>query len=236
MAIKLTCAYFLLMLLSACSSTEKSIATNGYGNSPTSDYKTELKVPFETEDLIKIDTHIYDEPAYGVGIKYDHKLLSNDNISVFVYPVNSMFWDDHVETTTREMATVLNDMNLAVKNGIYREATSISSSKYQVEANQLLYLGRKSEFLIKDRYDNQRYSVAYIFIAEDKFVKFRITLESELLTSFNPDSIVNSILPKITVPKESAYMQSKREAHMKAMTLEFIEYLKQSSEQDTRKN
>ncbi len=43
MAIKLTCAYFLLMLLSACSSTEKSIATNGYGNNPTSDYKTELK-------------------------------------------------------------------------------------------------------------------------------------------------------------------------------------------------
>ena len=200
----------LVLALSGCASTPKS---SSLFDEHQQQYKTDLQVPAVTEQLNLVENKVFDEPELGAMLRYEDKLFPADVITVYVYPIFKTSWDDIDATLNESIFGALQDINQMVKLGNYLSATDAELSDFTVNTEKRSYQGKKVTFTLTKNDNVKYYSNIYVFIDEDKYIKFRTSFDSRTSRVWSGDSIVNELLPLITVPKASKYMHDLRQQH-----------------------
>ncbi len=208
-------ALLIVALVAGCASQPKIHSSN---------YERDLIAPNETENFIQVEKTIYPQPQYGVGMSYANKRHPSDHTTVYIYPIPSIDWSDNEATLAKEMKPVLTEVDAMVSHGRYDSATAAAESPFIFTANEQTYNGLKAHFSFTTQqraYDSD----AYLFIQKDKFIKFRVSFDSELTANWNGDAAVKELLPLITVPDESPWMRENREHHREQIQKQFIDAL-----------
>lgn len=204
----------ILVLTSACSS-----------KAPHSNYDQDLFLPQETENFILIEKKVYEDPELGVSIRYEDKLFPEDSIVLHVYPIRSIFWDKQEKVLTQEMDYVFSDIDKAIEQKVYKSRDKEEREPFSFNAEQTSFSGLKASFNLTMKEDILLYSDSFIFIVEDKYVKFSTSFDSRFNKKLTGDAIVKELLPLIKVPAESPYMKNIRNAYKQKLQEDFIKQL-----------
>ncbi|WKE65180.1 hypothetical protein PVT67_16175 [Gallaecimonas kandeliae] len=212
----------LSLLLAACAGTPKRPLG-------ASDYDHDLKAPQSTEDFVLTEKKVFDQPELGVMLRYANKDFPEDNISLYVYPINRISWANSSEALEGEMDNAVKDIDGAVSYGLYQSRTPEKRSDFKVGA----LLGRKAALTLTSKKGVLYYSDIYLFMAKDKFIKFRTSYDSRTTNpwSGSGDQVVQELLPGIQVPPESAYMKAQREQRKQKLLELFRQIIKQAEQQ-----
>lgn len=220
------------LALTACASTSTKSPSPDTTNTTqrpanASDYATQLQAPEETKKLILVDKKVFDDPLGGVMLRYVDKRIKSDWITSYVYPIARIGWEDINSVLTDEMNAVLAEVDDIVKSGKYLSRGEATLTDFIFTDEGTEYSGKKAEFTFINN-DGVKYdSNAYLFIAEDKYIKFRTSFHADYTPDWNGDGIVKALLPNIHVPPESGYMHHLREEHRKAIMQKVLDSLTQ---------
>ena len=176
-------------------------------------YETDLGYPQETENFVVKDIHVYDDPFLGAALTWIDPRYPSDNITLYVYPVPKTDWSDVNETLSEEMDRVYEAVKYSVEQGKYTQVEAEEREAFAFEEEGEMFSGLKSAFNTYLENDRKINSNAYLFIIEDKFVKFRTSFDALLTPDWNGDNIVKELLPVIEVPPESEYVRNIRAQH-----------------------
>jgi len=215
----LLCA--LSLLLNACA--HKGRPTNA------SNYDTPGLAPQISDDFVLLEKKIFEHPALGTMLRYLDQNNPNDNITIYIYPIDKIAWDNPLETINAELQRSLQEVDRAVQHGHYKSRFKETISEYKVYSEGKTYTGKKAQLNIVNQLDQLFYSDIFVFVAQDKFIKFRTSFNGENSHFWTGDDIVDSILPHLNVPPESLYMKRIRGAHKRKLQQQFLELLIQSS-------
>lgn len=208
---------FSIFLFLGCSTTK-----------PYSNYEQDLTLPKETENFMLVDKQVFEEPELGMMVRYIDKVFPEDNITVYIYPIRNIQWDDQESTLNKEMDYIFSDIDLAIQEGFYKSRSEDKRSEFMVNASTQPYTGIKASFTLTDKDDVFFYSDNFLFIAEDKYIKFRTSFDSRMNKELTGDEIVKELLPLIKVPAESPYMQNKRMVYKQKIQEDFLKLLIES--------
>lgn len=215
----------LSLLITSCVSVRPKEASN---------YEVDLRAPEETENFVLVNKEVYDDPLLGIILEYENKRYPTDNIDVFVYPVGRPSWDDRDSVIDDELKLVLQEIDRAIAHGYYASREDEDTGAWGFSLGGRNFKGGKSSFTLHSKDDGMLYSNAYIFIAEDKFIKFRTSFDSRATVEWNGDGAVKELLPEIEVPLESVYMKNLRAAHREKMTQDLLRALMQAVKEDSQ--
>lgn len=178
-----------------------------------SDRPADLRYPDETVNFLLAGKHIYEEPLLGVSLKYRDKTYHFDLIDVYVYPVGKVSWDDKISVLKDEAAKAVQEIDAAVERGLYRSRRAGGEPlEITLVAGDKAYEGVKLETEITTRENAVFASFIYLFIQQDKFVKFRVS-KIKAMDGITPDTdyAPAEILAELVVPPESRYMAELRQ-------------------------
>lgn len=204
------------VLMAACAAQRPKDASN---------YEQDLIYPKEAYPLAFEAKKVYDDPLGGVMLRYVDTKNPSDVISVYVYPIRRVSWDNREEVLKGEMENVLAEVDYMVSKGHYRSRGEEQETEFSFTADGREYVGRRGQFGLTFSDGRQFDSFAYLFVAEDKFIKFRTSFNIEDTPSWNGDNVVKALLPGIQVPAESMYMKKLREEEKARITNALIKML-----------
>lgn len=216
-----------LIFLTACASQRPKDATN---------YQTDLIYPQETENFVVQKLHVFDEPLLGALLGFVDKQYPQDIISVYVYPVPTTDWNDEEETLNLEMDRVMEEIDYSIKTGRYISRTDEERQRFDFPAEGKEYTGLKVSMDLVLTDEQRLNSNAYLFIAQDKFIKFRTSFLANENIVINGDKAVREILPGLVVPPESAYMKKIREEHKRQQQEAFLNLLLKAMRESGKNN
>ncbi|WHI47657.1 hypothetical protein [Microbulbifer sp. VAAF005] len=208
------------LVIASCGSIRPNNASN---------YQQDLITPEETKSFVLTESSIFDEPMLGIALKYDNKQYPTDIINVYIYPIDSISWDDTDETISIEMGDIIDEIDMAIEQGHYKSRSDETIENFSFNTGQKVFTGKKSSFTLINKYDIEYFSNSYVFIDKDKYIKFRTSFDSQATIEWNGDAAVKEILPEIVVPGESEYMKDLRTEHQEAITQDLIKLLFQGS-------
>ena len=176
-------------------------------------YEQSFTYPEETDNFVLDGKTVFDHPLMGAALTYIDRQYPTDVITVYVYPIPATGWDNQIDTLSAEMDRVFEEIDHIVNEKHFIKRTPEVREAFHVDTPAISYNGLKASFdLVRD--DNAKMnSNTYLFIANDKFIKFRTSFFSNPDFDWNGDKIVNELLPRIKVPPESQYMASLREQY-----------------------
>ena len=213
------------LTLASCASLRPENAT---------DYESRLGYPEETENFVAINKKVFDEPLLGIMLEYTNKQYTRDNIDLYIYPIANYSWNNTEETLNGEMQRVLAEVDQAVEYGYYKSRALEVTEPFQFSANGSQFSGVKSSFELTDNNDIKYYSNAYVFLEEDKYLKFRTTFNSIDTIPWNGDDAVRELLPALEVPGESQYMAKLRAEHKQRVTQNLMNLILQAAQQKSQ--
>lgn len=200
---------------------------------PPSNYEANLTLPEETENFILVDKQVFAEPELGMMVRYLDKVFPEDNITVYIYPIRNIAWEDTKSTLNKEMDVIFADIDLAIEQGFYKSRSDDQRSDFIVNTEEKAYQGIKSTFTYTDKEDVFFYSDSFLFLAEDKYIKFRTSFDSRMNKKLSGDGIIRELLPLVNVPAESLYMKDKRNAYKQKIQTDFLKLLIESTQPKT---
>ncbi|MGL6162127.1 hypothetical protein [Microbulbifer sp.] len=218
-------ALMLSILIASCASVRPKEASN---------YEVDLRAPEETENFVLVNKEVYDDPLLGIILEYENKRYPTDNIDVFVYPVSRTNWDDRDSVIDDELKSVLQEIDRAIEYGYYASREEEETGAWSFSSGERNFKGGKSSFALHSKDNVMLHSNAYVFIAEDKFIKFRTSFDSRATVEWDGDEAVKELLPAIEVPLESVYMKNLRAAHREKMTQDLLRALMQAVKEDSQ--
>jgi hypothetical protein len=214
-----------LCLLSACATTSQRMPG-------VSDHPGDFRYPNETENLVLVDTHVYDEPLLGISLKYRDKTYHFDLIDVYVYPIGKVSWEDAIPVLKEETARAVQEIDAAVKRGIYlSQQTYGGALEIALFAGTREYRGVKLQTEITTRENAVFASLIYLFIQQDKFIKFRVS-KIKAMDGISPDTdyALAEILAELVVPPESRYMAILRQRKREETANQLLKLIQQALE------
>jgi hypothetical protein len=218
---------FLCVLLVSCASTRPNEYT---------DYQNQLIAPEVADQFILQEKRIFEEASLGVMLKYQNRDFPADKISVYVYPIRDINWDDQDATLQQELKMALLDIDGAIEAGHYKSRDSELFYDVEIKSEQGKFSGKKATLTISLNNDVLIYSDIYLFMAEDKYIKFRTSYDSRLSNQSMGDEVVQSILPLIVVPPESPYMKTLRAEIKKKSQDDLMRLLKEAYDKSKTTN
>ncbi|WP_323846323.1 hypothetical protein [Microbulbifer magnicolonia] len=210
------------VLTASCASVRPGTATN---------YELSLVAPEETKNFVLTARKVFDEPMLGTMLEYTNKQYPDDNIDLYIYPIDHYDWEDAENTLKREMDKVIAEIDSAVEYGYYASRTEESRETFGVPQGEKTFNGLKSSFELKSKDEVTYHSNAYVFMQKDKFIKFRTSFDSRATVPWSGDQSVAEILPELIVPDESEYMKELRIAHRQQVTANIMKLLIQAAKQ-----
>jgi len=199
----------------------------------TSVYDVNTIAPQETEYLVLTNTQTYDDPLMGVALSYADRRYRSDIITVYIYPIAATNWEDQDATIAHEMRAVLAEVDQGVAQGSYTSRGQEDTAIYEFDTDGQSYRGLKTSFELYVQPEIKLHSNAYIFISQDKFIKFRTSFDSRATVEWNGDAIVQTLLPKIKAPAESIYMRDLRHEIQQRALAEFLQQMIQTQQQES---
>ena len=212
---------FVSLLIFSCASTKQD---------ELSDYDKDLKAPITTNEYALKDKQVFENPSLGAMLKYENRDYPEDTVTVYVYPINAITWDDKNAIIQDELLYALGDVDAAIEYGYYKSRTPELISDFSFNTQNREFQGKKAEFTIITKNDVPLYSDVFMFIAEDKYIKFRTSFDKCSINRSMGDETVKSLLPQIKVPAESIYMKELRAAHEKKIQQDLMRLLQQALE------
>jgi len=209
------------LLIVSCASTKQK---------KLSDYDKDLNAPVTTNEYVLKDKKVFENPSLGAMLKYENRDYPEDTVTVYVYPINAISWDDKSEIIQDELLNAIRDVDAAIEYGHYKSRTSELISDISFNAQNTEFVGKKAEFTIITKNDVPLYSDVFMFIAEDKYIKFRTSFDKRSTNRSMGDETVKSLLPQLKVPSESIYMKELRAAHEKKIQQDLMRLLQQALE------
>lgn len=176
-----------------------------YAKLQASDYQHELSIPENISDFQFSQKHQFSDPLQGVMVRYLHPKYVGDVIDLYVYPIANASWSDaklsikqELDKVSGEMRSVANSQQMAALNiGDMQELQwNIADKNYKG-----YYLSADAE----DAHEQKIYASTYIFVLNDKYVKFTTTFPANIATDF-----IKQAVPHIKVPQESILMAQLR--------------------------
>ncbi|KZN45947.1 hypothetical protein [Pseudoalteromonas luteoviolacea] len=217
----------LTLLLVACQTTQKASRPAN-----ASDYENDLTAPKLAGELLLVDRKVFDQPEYGMSLKYVDESFPEDFVTVYIYPIAKTNWSDTEKVVAEELQYVMDEVEAAKKLGKYQEVQPATMQMVKFESQSKQFLGKQAQFVMQTRDGAEYHSEAYVFIAEDKYIKFRLSFPKHTARENTGIDIVKSILPEIEVPKESEYMYALRESHRKEMIQKLMKLLIDNAKSD----
>jgi len=219
-----------ILVLTACGSNQpgqRSASAPVKVQPPASDYAKDLTFPKKVYAMEYVSQHKYDDPIYGIQLRYAHDFSSSDILDVYVYPIPAAEWEETLPLLREETKQVLAEIKMAVEQKHYQAATPGEIQEIELAGQK----GVKTplDLIINDGTPYQ--SFVYLFAQEDKFIKLRFSfLKGNGEGLPNGDSLAEELIAKISVPKESAYMHALREEHKKQQAQQLMQLLMQALE------
>lgn len=204
------------MYLVGCASTASTVAL---------DSGAEIVAPELTENFRLVGRQQYPDPLYGVGFQYENRIYPSDVVTVYVYPINRVEWSDQDPVLTQESERVLAEVDYAVEQGHYASRSESVLSDFEFQSDEKTWRGKKSSFSLQTLQQVEFFSNTYLFILEDKYVKFRTSFDSRTTVPWNGDATVQELLPLIQVPPESDYMKQLRQNHRQKMVQNLLQMI-----------
>ncbi len=216
----------LLLVLTACNTSTPTKASR-----PANDnnYETDFRYPELTEHYALQEKIIYPDPGYGVMLRYIDRRMYNDQITVYVYPVNALDWSEPDELLAEHREQVLAEIQQAVAMGLYLSSTPAQLSDFMVDHEGKVFRGKKARLQLVLPNGSAMDSDTYLFIGEDKFIKFRISFDAGFTPDMSGDDIVRELLPGIVPPPESEFMREVRESHRQRVADTLLKVLLENS-------
>jgi len=206
----------------------QSCATKGRPTN-ASDYDTEALAPHMADDLVLMEKKIFEHPALGTMLRYLDQSNPTDSITIYIYPIDKISWDNQQQTLNTELSRSLAEIDQAVVDGHYKAREQETISDFEFITNEKLFSGKKAQLNIINQKNQIFYSDIFLFVDKDKFIKFRTSFNGEQSHFWTGDQIVKSLLPGINVPPESRYMKNLRQAHRKKIQKQLYKLLMESS-------
>ncbi len=218
-----------MFLLNACvmkqASNTKNLQSSSSQSSlnlPSSDYAKDLVYPEEVYSLRYSTQHKFENPLWGIQLRYGHIFSKNDMLDVFIYPIPKVSWEETLEVLKQENQFVIDEINKAVEKKHY-QSVNIEKTEEVFLANQQ---GIKTSLELVDSQDAKYQSYSYIFIQKDKFIKLRFSfLKGDGTGLPNADLLAEQLVTSISVPPESPFMKAKREEVIQQQASELIKQL-----------
>ncbi len=215
---------FLSVLVVSCASTRPKELTN---------YDKELLAPAVIDEYALKKKEVFEEPSLGAMLRYENRDFPEDNITVYIYPISAVSWEDQGSVLASELSNAVTEIDAAVKYGYYQSRTAELLSDYSFGSKGKEFKGKKAELTLTAKNGTLFYSGVYIFLAEDKYIKFRTSFDSRSAKSSMGDAVVKNLLPQLKVPSESIYMKKLRAAHEEKMQQDLMKLMLQAMENNT---
>jgi hypothetical protein len=184
-----------------------------------SDYVTQLSVPQNIGDFIRIKSAVYRDPLLGSITRYSHPRFDSAVVDISVYPFSPFLTPpsgqlilasgnsltNNSSLLQLEMENEVKQIKQLIANANIQDFTISSISPTTVTVNGFLLEGLRLEVLLYANSDPE-YSTQYIFQQNDKVIKL-----TGNLPAFMMSELVSESLPKIKVPGESSFMRALRQ-------------------------
>lgn len=214
--------FVLMLAVSGCASQRPKNASS---------YEADLKYAKEAYPFVFLEKKVFDDPLAGVMLRYRDRNNPSDWITIYIYPIPSISWEDEGAVLDHELAAVFKEVDYMIQAGHYRSRETESVSDFDISIDDNEYTGKKAQFHFTDSNEVKYDSYAYLFISKDKFIKFRTSFNAEETPNWSGDEIVRTLLPSIEVPDESPYMSGVRELHKQQMAKQILELLQEAASQ-----
>lgn len=196
-----------------------------------------LTYPQQTDTLVLMGKKTFDDPLDGVQLRYQYIFYPDDVVDIYIYPIARTNWANTEEVLKEEYDNVLKQVDYAIEQGHYASRGEQQSDWVSFDEKR----GLKGQFKLVFPPEDNRQSYVYLFIQEDKFLKFRLSLVAEEGAKLpNTDEIVEDLLGGISVPPESEYMAKLRKQQrekVQTMLLQMIiESMQKNEEEQAEQN
>jgi hypothetical protein len=176
-----------------------------YAKLKASDYQHELTIPENISDFQFSQKHQFADPLQGVMVRYLHPLYVGDVIDLYVYPIVNASWSDAKLTIKQELDKVSGEMR-GVADSQQMAALNIGDmQELQWNIGDKSYKGYYLSADAEDAHEQKIYASTYIFVLNDKYIKFTATFPANIATDF-----IKQAVPYIKVPQESILMAELR--------------------------
>ena len=167
-----------------------------------SNYNLALQVPDAIGDFTKLDTQLFSDPFSGAITRYIHPNFEDALVDVTVYPFLAQLSSDESELLPQELESDLKK----------------ASATAELQHLMLSQVSPASPYTVNDKLSGWRlglsansetsptiFATTYVFRQQDKIVKVSTTFPPDF-----SDTIVNQLIVKVQVPRESEMMKKVR--------------------------
>lgn len=193
-----------------------------------SDYETQLTAPATAGSLELISKTVFENPWGGVNLKYGDRRFPQDLIDVFVYPIPEYDLEEKQDNLEAGIESLIAEVDHFVENGQYISRSEVNIEDFEFDKDDKLFRGQKVSFQIEMSNGRLLDSHGYLFISEDKYIKFRTSYDLNEEIPWNGDNVVKSILPHIAVPPESQFAKQARLAEQQRFEKQILNLLLQA--------
>lgn len=167
-----------------------------------SNYSSALQVPKTVGDFTKLDTQLFSDPFSGAITRYIHPNFEDALVDVTVYPFLAQLSSLESELLPQELESD------------FQKASATAERQHLI----LSQISPASPYVVNDELSGWRlglsansetsptiFATTYVFRQQDKIVKVSTTFPPEF-----SDTIVNQLMVKVEVPRESEMMKKVR--------------------------
>lgn len=175
----------------------------------SSDYEKDFQGPSNIADFVAAQSIIFNDPFLGRMNTYLHSQHHSDKIDLIVYPVRKAHWNTDQEAITEELERAKKEITYVAKEKGYSQPDFDEVQSLETEIAGKSVQGLFTTASIIGDLEEQLYSSTFMFILEDKFVKFRATFPANFIS----EDILTA-LGQLKVPEESDFMAALRKKHL----------------------
>lgn len=162
-----------------------------------SDYFNELSLPDTVAGFYRQQMQLQQDPTRGTLVRYEHEEYPTALIDIYVYPIIK---HNYETAKLGLMHQELQKDKLVIQSlSEHREIQVVEMTDISAVADGLLFEAQAS-----DGVENM-YSSQYIFVREDKFIKFSANMPAQFA-----NSMVDQVMRDIKVPAASEIMNAFR--------------------------
>lgn len=167
-----------------------------------SNYENSLQVPETVGEFTRLDTQLYADPFSGVITRYTHPTFEDALLDVSVYPILGPLNTEVDTLLNRQLDEDLEKANSVANTQQLTLSLPNPASPYSVNGEITGWrLGLKAE----SDSTPTIYASTYVFRREDKIIKVATTFPTDY-----SDKLVNELITRVEVPKESTLMKNVR--------------------------
>jgi hypothetical protein len=185
-----------------------------------SDYFNELSVPENVAGFYRQQMQLQQDPTRGTLVRYEHEEFPSAIIDVYVYPiVKHDYQDKHQELMYLELTK---DLQVIEAISEHRDIKTINIGEISSIENGMVFEVHADDGI------EEMYTSQYIFVQEDKFIKFSANMPAQF-----SDTMVQEVMSSIAVPPPSEIMNAFRDVDRAFSTAPAQEYADESNTEDT---